>query len=171
MTLEPELKAERVRMTVAAGQEQRGKVVYLLLLAVQFVSEIVIIWEALPVFRQLLRRPDQIMTTPYNAWTVLAAIAIAQAAYWRRLHWVAIPFTRPNVAGHHIFLLLGRLNFIFGGGLFSVVVFRHLPEMDFEAGFWLALTRAPIFFLVLFTMFCFSLELERLGSAFAPPSN
>jgi hypothetical protein len=158
-------------MTVAAAPEQRGKIVYLLLLAIQFVSEIVIIWEALPVFRQLLRRPDQVMTTPYNTWIVLAAIAAAQAAYWYRLYRVAIPFEHANVIGNHLFLLWGRLNFIFGGGLFSVVVFRHLPEMDFESGFLLALTRAPIFFLVLFTMFCFSLELERLGSAFSPPSN
>jgi hypothetical protein len=165
------IESEAGVMTVAASPEQRGKVVYLLLLAVQFVGENVIVWQALPAFRQLLRHPDQIILEPYDTWTVIGAIAAAQAAYWYRLHRVAIPFSDPSVIGNHLFLLWGRLNFIFGGGLFSVVIFRHLPEMDFEAGVWLATARAPIFILALFTMFCFSLELERLGAAFAPPSH
>ena len=38
-----------------------------------------------------------------------------------------------NLILSHLFLFLGRLNFIFGGALFAVVFFRHLPALDGQA--------------------------------------
>jgi hypothetical protein len=42
----------------------------------------------------------------------------------------------------HLFLFLGRLAFIFGGSLFGVVFFRHLPEINHGADLWLMFLRA-----------------------------
>jgi hypothetical protein len=33
---------------------------------------------------------------------------------------------------NHVLLFRGRLGFIFGSALFSVVVFRHLPQLAVE---------------------------------------
>jgi hypothetical protein len=65
-----------------------------------------------------------------------------------------------------MFLFLGRLSFIFGSALFSVVVFRHLPDLGPEANVQLIVRRGLIFVTCLFALFCTSLEVERLGQAF-----
>jgi hypothetical protein len=65
----------------------------------------------------------------------------------------------------HLFLFLGRLAFIFGGSLFAVVFFRHLPEINESADTWLMLRRGLQLVASLFALFCATLELERLGRA------
>jgi hypothetical protein len=58
---------------------------------------------------------------------------------------------------------LGRLSFIFGGALFSVAFFRHLPQLDQGADILVTTSRGMLLVGSLFALFCFSLELERLG--------
>jgi hypothetical protein len=70
-----------------------------------------------------------------------------------------------------VFLFLGRLSFIFGSALFSVVVFRHLPELGRDTDFLLLARRGTIFVGCLFAPFCISLEVERLGQAFENRQN
>jgi hypothetical protein len=65
-----------------------------------------------------------------------------------------------------MFLFLGRLSFIFGSALFSVVVFRHLPELGPETNILSTVQRGIIFVACLFALFCTSLEVQRLGQAF-----
>jgi hypothetical protein len=62
-------------------------------------------------------------------------------------------------------LFLGRLSFIFGGALFSVVFFRHLPALDGDADVFLMTGHGLLLGGALFALFCLSLELERLGHA------
>lgn len=61
----------------------------------------------------------------------------------------------------HIFVghavMLARLNFVFVSGLFSAVVIVRAAGLEFVA--W----RAALLGAVLFSMFCFTIELERLG--------
>ena len=90
-----------------------------------------------------------------------------QVAYWYRLKCVAIPFRGPNAIVSHLFLFLGRLSFLFGGALFAVVFFRHLPALDADADADALLMTARGLLLggALFALFCLTLELERLGHA------
>jgi len=64
---------------------------------------------------------------------VIGVIVAMQAAYWYRLRRISIPIGRPNLILSYLLLFFGRLSFIFGGALFSVVFFRHLPELDRDA--------------------------------------
>jgi hypothetical protein len=64
----------------------------------------------------------------------------------------------------HLLFLLGRLSFIFGGSLFAVVFFRHLPELEQSFGDFLMARRGLILVGSLFALFCVTLELERLGA-------
>jgi hypothetical protein len=96
-----------------------------------------------------------------------SAVMIAmQVAYWYRLQRIPIPFENPNVVLSHLFMFLGRLSFIFGGAIFSVVFFRHLPNLDGTTDAWLLIRRAAVLGWTLFALFCVSLELDRLGHAF-----
>jgi hypothetical protein len=67
---------------------------------------------------------------------------------------------------NHLLLFLGRISFIFGGALFSVVFFGHLPLLDQGADILVMTRRGMLLAGSLFALFCFSLELERLGRSF-----
>jgi hypothetical protein len=60
----------------------------------------------------------------------LGLLCAMQISFWYRMRYVPIPFRHPNMILNHAFLFLGRLGFIFGSALFSVVGFRHLSELD-----------------------------------------
>jgi hypothetical protein len=59
----------------------------------------------------------------------------------------------------------GAPHLYFGGSLFAVVFFRHLPEIDSGADSALMLHRGLQLVASLFALFCATLELERLGRA------
>jgi hypothetical protein len=140
---------------------------YLSLVALQIAGAIFFIWKELPAFEQLLRNPGaQPPSLPYDDLTTLGTLLVMQVAYWYRMRRVPIPVRRANLVLSHLFLFLGRLSFIFGGALFSVVFFRHLPELDHEADFLLMMQRAVLLCGSLFALFCVALELEGLGRAF-----
>jgi hypothetical protein len=141
-------------------------VTYLLLFAIQMFGSDFIVWKGLPAFRQLVLSPgEQPASTAYDGNTVLAVLFAMQAAYWYRLLRVAIPFRGPSLALSHLFLFLGRLNFIFGSALFSIVLFRHVPELGSGIDILLMARRGVVLAISLFALFCFTLELERLGMA------
>ena len=103
---------------------------------------------------------------PFERSDNLAApimIIAMQVAYWYRLRCVPLPPQRSNPILSHLFLFLGRLAFIFGGSLFGVVFFRHLPEINQGADLWLMFRRGLQLLASLFALFCVTLELERLG--------
>jgi hypothetical protein len=149
----------------SAGEPPRTAT-YLLLFAVQMFGADFVVWEGLPAFRQLLLSPgDQLVSTPYDSNAVVAVLFMMQGAFWYRCIRVAIPFRGPKLFLSHVFLFLGRLSFIFGSALFSIVLFRHLPELSSDVDIFLFGRRAVVLIVSLFALFCFSLELERLGVA------
>ena len=147
-------------------KDQPKTIVYLLFLAVQTAGAIFVMWNELPAFRQLMRNPGE--QAPYGAhehsWTI-AVLLVMQAAYWYRLSRIPIPFQGSSVLLNHLFLFLGRLSFIFGGALFSVVFFRHLPALNSDVDILLMARRGLVLLGTLFALFCIALELERLGNA------
>jgi hypothetical protein len=136
------------------------------LLAVQIIGALLFIWKELPAFNQLLRNPgQQLPYIPYDDLTTIGILLAMQVAYWYRLRRIPIPFQGPNLILSHLFLFLGRLSFIFGGALFAVVFFRHLPALDHDVDALLMAGRGLLLGGALFALFCLTLELERLGQA------
>jgi hypothetical protein len=114
-----------------------------------------------------LRHPgQQLPYTPYDDLTTAGILLAMQVAYWYRLRRIPIPLQGSNPILSHLFLFLGRLSFIFGGALFAVVFFRHLPALDDDADMLLMTGRGLLLGGALFALFCLTLELERLGHAF-----
>jgi ABC-type anion transport system duplicated permease subunit len=140
---------------------------YLFLLAIQLMGLVFFVWEGMPEFRQIVTNPGVQLQKDIHADLLLVAVFFAmQISFWIRVRHVSIPFRRPNMFLNHVFLFFGRLGFIFGSALFSVVVFRHLPDLGPQTDVLLAVQRGIILAACLFALFCTSLELERLGQAF-----
>jgi hypothetical protein len=140
---------------------------YSVLFAVQMLGAITFVWQELPEFRQVLDYPGKQL--PYDIPSDLmtaGVFLVMQIAFWYRQLHVPIPFRRPNMILNYVLLFLGRLSFIFGSALFSVVMFRHLPELGRETDMLLLVGRGTILVGCLFALFCSSLEVERLGQAF-----
>jgi hypothetical protein len=140
---------------------------YFCLLALQVFVAIAFILHELPEFRQVVLFPGEQLPKDTRSDLLMVGIFFCmQIPFWFRISYVSIPVQRPNPVLNQAFLFLGRLSFIFGSALFSVVVFRHLPELDSETEVFLAAQRGIIFVACLFALFCTSLEVERLGNAF-----
>jgi hypothetical protein len=142
------------------------KAAYLLLLSVQIAGVFIIIWKELPDLRQLALSPGrQLPYIPYDDFATIGAVVAMQAAYWYRLRYIPIPFQRSGPLLSHLLFFLGRLSFIFGGWLFAVVFFRHLPAIEQDVDNLLMARRALTLVGSLCSLFCVTLELERLGRA------
>ena len=149
------------------NDERPKAVTYLSVLAIQISGAIVFVWQLLPEFRQIAVNPGaQLPRDSFSDPVAVSILLVMQISFWCRLLYIRIPFRRPNVILNHVFLFLGRLSFIFGSALFSIVVFRHLPELGPETDIFLAARRGIILVGCLFALFCTSLEVERLGQAF-----
>src|SRR6266436_511227 len=152
---------------MTTSNERPKTSMYLFLLAVQISGAIIFVWQELPEFRQIAVNPgEQLPYDKFSDLTTVGILFVMQLAFWYRLRHIPIPFRRPNMVLNHVFLFLGRLSFIFGSALFSIVVFRHLPELDRDVDILLAVRRGLLLVGCLFALFCTSLEVERLGQAF-----
>ncbi|MBB2735213.1 MULTISPECIES: hypothetical protein [Bradyrhizobium] len=144
--------------------DQKSRALYLMLLLGQLTGGLFIILDGLPEFRHLMANPgEQLPIERSDNLATPFMIVAMQAAYWYRLRCVPLPPQRSNPILNHLFLFLGRLAFIFGGSLFGVVFFRHLPEIHQGADLWLMSRRGLQLVASLFALFCVTLELERLG--------
>ncbi len=152
--------------SLSVSSARSGVLVYVLTMAVQFFGSEFIVWEGLPAFRELVLAPgQQPASTPYDGNLMFLVLLLMQAVYWYRLFRVTIPVKGGRPVLSHLFLFLGRLNFIFASALFSIVLFRHLPELGRGVDILLLARRGILMAMSLFALFCFTLELERLGEA------
>jgi uncharacterized membrane protein YhhN len=60
-------------------------------------------------------------------------------------------------------MFASRASFFFGGALFSAIFFRHIPQLDALPPLGQAIAKTLGVAALLFALFCYSLELERLG--------
>ncbi|MGF6227732.1 hypothetical protein QFZ27_001687 [Inquilinus ginsengisoli] len=152
------------------GQPSR-RVAYAMLLILQTATASYLMWLILPIFRRVVSRLGEPPNVDLSVEiAIIGGAVVLQCCYWTRLRWIPVfaPF-RSIVVGH-LLLFASRASFFFGGALFSVIFFRHVPELDALPPLGQILGRALAVMAVLFSLFCYSLELERLGKAIeAPP--
>jgi hypothetical protein len=137
---------------------------YLLLLGVHTAAASALLWVVFPVFQKIVERVGQPQLL--DASTEIAAIGamlVMQGCYWLR-YWLVplwVPF-RSAVVGH-VLMFASRASFFFGGALFSAIFFRHIPQLDALPPLGQAIAKTLGVAALLFALFCYSLELERLG--------
>jgi hypothetical protein len=141
---------------------------YALLLIAQTICAAVVLANIHAAFRILIENigtPNA--STPSAVLQLLIAAALGQACYWYRVRNVPVPAGYRNIALGHLLAFASRLGFIFGGALFSVYFLRHAPVLAL-APLDIA-WRGALLIAILFSLYCYTLELERLGGALQMP--
>src|SRR5438876_11051444 len=132
-----------------------------LLFTAESTGALMILWNGVPIHQRLLMGHTAQQADPRIFVLGAVAVILIQSAYWIRLRcFPPLRFKRQLVLGHAI-QFLGRLSFVFIGGMFSVVFFTRFQQLEFSV--W----KASVLLAVLFSMFCYALDLDRLGKAFS----
>jgi hypothetical protein len=137
-----------------------------LLLAAQTAAIVALLWGAAPIYRAILAAPGhQLADIPSSPFLIIVGLIVFHAAYWHRLRRVPVAVTARSVFLSHVVMFTGRLCFIFGGSMFALIAFRHVPDMGQIVDPLRLTSRSMVMLAVLFSLFCYALELERIGSA------
>jgi hypothetical protein len=146
-------------------------IVYAALLAVQTLAVGLLLWILFPIFYSVVTHlGEQQDIRPFRQLGVLAGTLLLQTCYWARVRWVTVQPPCHNMFIAHPVFFAARMSFLFGGAFFSAIFFRHLPELGSLPPFGEALIRAVSIVAILFGLFCYSLELDRLGKAIEEPA-
>lgn len=137
---------------------------YLILIAVQSACAFVILYNIRLAFRLLLDSlGTAVAASPVATLQLVLAALVGQACYWWRQRHVGIPGAFRGLVLGHLFAFAGRIGFIFGGALFSLYYLRHVPEL--ALGYPQLVLQSALLLAILFALYCYTLELERLGAA------
>ncbi|RDJ27259.1 hypothetical protein DWF00_09755 [Bosea caraganae] len=140
--------------------------VYIGLLIVQTAAATFLFWVVFPLFRQLIARLGEPQEVSVSVEVqIIVGTLVLHCAYWVRYRWIAVTAPFHSAFIGHVVQFASRTSFFFGGALFSALFFRHLPELEAFPTIAEALTRGLVVIWVLFALFCYSLELDRLGKA------
>lgn len=138
---------------------ERSRAIYSLAAILALLAACAIFWKGREVYRHLYLH--QTATSTADLVIILTSVAVIQVAYWSVLIGPPPFVIRKNPLIAHIVLFLSRISFMLAGALFSIVVFVRLEELHLHPRGLLS------FVAVLFTIYCFSRWIERIGNAFA----
>ncbi|MCV9940406.1 hypothetical protein OIU35_28995 [Boseaceae bacterium BT-24-1] len=142
---------------------------YLALLALQSAAALALLVEIHRAFRIVVDDLGVLHTiSPADLLTIAGAVFLSQTAYWYRFAKVQMPGWR-NAAFGHLLGFASRLSFIFGAAMFSLFFLRHAPDLSSNETGAVVLSRGTIVLVALFCLYCFTLELERLGNSLQRP--
>ncbi|WP_454001150.1 hypothetical protein [Afipia felis] len=137
---------------------------YLICLALQSAAAFALLAAIGRIFRILIDGLGVLHAMPsMELVSLIGTLCVCQATYWYRLKNVRIPEWR-SVALGHFFGFAGRLSFVFGGALFSLFFLRHAPQVRLNENAIVLLPRIAMLLASLFSLYCYSLELERLAN-------
>ena len=112
-----------------------------------------------PIYRQITRDSDGLEPNPQILWWAVASILLIQPAYWLRVrHHPPLPHRGYKVLGTFAYFV-ARLNFTFASSTFALVFLSRFDQLHFSP------MRVFVVMAMLFSLFCYTLELERLARA------
>lgn len=145
--LESTARRNRKVWTTMKIDVRRDICLYWLLLSAQSAGAVVILWNAVAIYRRFLRGSTE-PEPNVLAWAILAALLI-QVAYWSAMRIFPSLRVGKQVVVGHVVLFLARLNFVFVGAFSSVGLFFSLsPSYSSRSGvdrcFWQCFSRCSV---------------------------
>lgn len=143
---------------------------YLLLIITQTIAATVLFWTIFPLFQAIVTQAGRPQDPAASTIVVSAASTLVlQLAYWYRYGRVEMWVPLHSALMGHVLMFASRASFFFGAALFSAVFFRHIPQLEALPTLGMAIAKVLGFLFMLFSLFCYALELERLGRAIELP--
>ena len=133
--------------------------VYWILFLGQTIGDGTILSHLIPLFRQLVTSGIVEKASPRILILAVLGVTLIQICYWLDQYRFATLRLHYKPLLGHLILFVSRLNFIFAAGVFSAVYLVRFNELE------IALWGFVFLSTVLFSIFCYTLELERLGRA------
>ncbi len=132
---------------------------YPLLLAGQTAGAVMVLANGVPIYRRIVGDTNRLEPHPEILWWAVAAVSLIQFCYWLRVRLKpALPRGGFPVFGH-LAQFAARLSFVFASSTFSVVFLARFDQLSLPPH------RIAMVLMLLFSMFCWTLELERLARA------
>jgi hypothetical protein len=144
----------------APAQSTDGRWRYPALFGMQTIGVVILLWNAIPLYRQILADPASHVARNENLVWSLSPIALMQVGYWISNRVRPPPPRFANVLLGHVTMFLARMSFVFATSVFGFLFIAEKP------GFHLPVSRYVLTLLGLFALYCYMQELERLGRAF-----
>ena len=137
---------------------------YLLLFGLQTIGALIIIGNALPLYRYGVANPAAHEARVEVLIWGSAAVILMQAGFWIR-HRLQPPLPRfQNALVGYVILFLGRMSFLLPTAIFGFVFIVQRPEFD------LPISRYLLIVAGLFACFCYTQEVERLAKNLIEPA-
>ena len=130
---------------------------YWILFLGQTIGNATILYHITPLCRRLVTSGLYENASPKVLVFGALGVTIIQVCYWLDQYWFATLWMGYNALLGHVILFLSRLNFIFASAVFSALYLVRFTELE------ISLWRFVLLSTVLFSIFCYTLELERLG--------
>jgi hypothetical protein len=144
---------------------------YAALLIAQTVAATYLFLTIFPLFQEMVWHLGEAQDIPiWKQAGVVAGAVFLQGCYWTRYCRVTVRAPFHSVFLAHLLLFASRASFFFSGALFTTIFVRHVPELDALPPVEQAGVKIICLMTILFALFCYSLELERLGKAFEEPA-
>ncbi|MGO4339161.1 hypothetical protein AB4037_30015 [Labrys sp. KB_33_2] len=148
----------------------RNSIFYILFVAIETALASFLFWIIFPIFRNLIANMGKEQDLqPWIGVIIVGDTFALLCFYWARYRFFPIYTPFHSAVVGHLLQFTSRASFFIGGALFSVIFFRHVPELDPLPPIGQILVKGFIVMSVLFALFCYSLELERLGKAIEVP--
>ena len=131
---------------------------YWLLLLLESSGELVLLIKGIPALRGYLTRQGYEAGPPLQlALWLWGGVFLIQVGYWVNHYLAAQVQTGRNVVLGNVLLFVGRLNFIVVSSAVSATFLVKYEQVNFS------FQKLIFMFVVMFSVFCFSMEIERLG--------
>lgn len=154
-------------MTSEAARTKRRA--YLALFAIETLAAIVLVAASIPLYGAVMASSGhQMLDLPESPVILVTSLVLFHCAYWYRLRRMPLVLGMQNHFLSHVMLFISRINFVFGTAFFALIVFRHLPSLTVIVDPVLFGLRSVGAVVILFSVFCYSAELERIGLALRP---
>jgi hypothetical protein len=140
-------------------ETRTGHGLYLFLFALQTAGAAIVMMNGLPIYRQMVGDFSKHQAEPGILWWAVAAVALIQVAYWLRVR-LQPPLPRgAHIVAGHLVGFVARLSFILASSTFAVMFFVRFEQLSLPPH------RILMVLALLFSLFCYTLELERLARA------
>jgi hypothetical protein len=149
--------SDAIASLITPAQSAGGRWRFTVLFGMQTIGAVILFWNAVPLYQQTLADPaSHEAGTEHLTWA-LSSIALMQIGYWLS-HRTRPPLPQfTNALLGHVLLFLTRMSFVFATSVFGFLFITQKP------GFHIPAFRYIVTLLGLFALYCYVLELERLG--------